>query len=341
MTDGVDEPVNGPANEPMKEGDRREERAILEALAALEAGEPRTAGGERAGEAEDAVAAADVRTYTELLGVLPRGLEPVTPSPEGRERLMAAVRAHRAGAGPAGAGIAGAGTAGGAADSGAGADSSPGTGAGPLPFRRPEPEPLPGEVRSDRRGAPRWLLPLAAALAALAFGLAGWLGVRVAEQEATIAELTEELSAAGERAELLERANADLASGREELRHQLTLATSLGMVACPLKPMDDDFPEVRGLLVMSPDGGPWLVSVHDLEPPPEGASYVLWFLGRDRPRRVGVLAPGPDRAAQISAETMPGHEAMTGVAVTLERTPRPERPSGPMLLFGDDRISII
>jgi anti-sigma-K factor RskA len=92
---------------------------------------------------------------------------------------------------------------------------------------------------------------------------------------------------------------------------------------------------------MSPDGGPWLVSVHDLEPAPEGAVYVLWFLGRDQPRRAGVLAPGPDRAAQMSAETMPGHEAMTGVAVTLETTPQTERPSGPMLLFGDQRISII
>lgn len=308
MTDGVDEPV--------KEGDRREEQAILEALAALEAGEPRAAEGERAGDGEGA-AAADVRAFTELLGLMPRGLEPVTPSPEVRERLMAAVRGGRTGAGPADGVAAG----------------------GPLPFRKPEPEP--GTAGPVGRTPPRWLLPLAAALAALAFGLAGWLGVRVAEQEATIAELTDELSAAGERAELLERANADLASAREKLRHELTLATTLGMVACPLKPMDDGFPEVRGLLVMSPDGGPWLVSVHDLEPAPEGASYVLWFLGRDRPRRAGVLAPGPDRAAQVSAETMPGHEAMTGVAVTLERTPRPESPSGPMLLFGDERIAII
>lgn len=292
MTDAVDDT-------------EREQRAAEDALAVLEGAEP--AAGETAAES---------RAYTELFGVLTYGLEPVAPSPQVRDRLLAALRG------------------GGAA---AGSDSDPA--AGPLPFRRSEADP----ADTARRGAgPRWALRLAAVLAALAFGLSGWLGLRVAEQRTTIAELTRELSAAGERSARLERANADLASVRDELSHQLTLATSLGMVACPLKPMDDEHPEVRGLLFMSPDGGPWLVSVHDLEPAPEGSSYVLWFLGNGHQhRRVGVLAPGPDRAAQISAETMPGHEGMTGVAVTLEPTPQPESPSGPMLLFGDERISII
>lgn len=309
MNDRVDEPLEGAV-------DDREERTILEALAALERGGPGAAGG--AASAAGGVVDEEARAYIELFGALPRGLEPVAPSAGARERLLSAVRT---------------GAAGGAAA------------AGPLPFRRPEADsggPAGARpARSAGRSAPRWALPLAAALAALAFGLAGWLGLRVAEQESTIAELTRELSAAGEQSASLERANADLALLRDELSRRLALATSVGMVACPLKPMDDEHPEAQGLLFMSPDGGPWLVSVHDLEPPPEGSSYVLWFLGRDRPHRVGVLAPGPDRAVQISAETMPGHETMTGVAVTLEKTPQAERPSGPMLLYGEERIAII
>ncbi len=285
----------------------REDRAVFEALAALAVVDPAGGGAAEpgAGEPDPAAAAAEARAYTEILGVLPRGLEPVAPSPEVRRRLMAAVRA----------------------------------GAGTLPFRRPAL--APATAGSAGPAAPRWPLALAAALAALALGLAGWLGLRVAGQAATIAELTGALSAAGERSARLEEANAELTSARAELSHRLALATSLGMVACPLKPMDDDHPEVRGLLFMSPGGGPWLVSVHDLEPAPEGAAYVLWFLGGGEPRRAGVLAPGPDRAAQMTAETMPGHEAMTGVALTLEPSPQAERPSGPMLLFGDQRISIL
>ena len=259
-----------------------EELAILDALAALEDGAP-AAGG-----------APESRAYVELLGLLPHGLEPVVPSPEVRNRVLAAVREHGRVADPA-----------------------------------------------DRRRAGRWALPLAAALAALGIGLAGWLSLRLGEREAMLAELNRDLAAAGERADRLERVNAELEASRRELTHRLALATSPGMVACPLKPMDREYPEAKGLLYLSPGGGPWLLSVHDLEPPPAGSVYVVWFMSADDPHHMGVLAPGPDRSVHIAADRMPEQESMTGVAVTLEPTAAVERPSGPMLLFGDQRISLL
>ena len=282
----------------------REELAILDTLEAL-------GGGEAA-----AGAGPESRADVELLGLLPYGLEPVVPSPELRSRVLAAVREH----GRAREGVA----------------DDPAAAPAPIPFRRPES----GTAAPPRRGG-RWALPLAAALAALGIGLAGWLSLRLGEREATIAALDRELAAAGERAGRLERINAELDAARRELSHRLALATSPGMVACPLKPMDREYPEVNGLLYLSPGGGPWLLSVHHLEPPPAGGVYVVWFLSGDAPHHMGVLAPGPDRSVHIAADRMPGQESMTGVAVTLEPTAAVERPTGPTLLFGDQRIDLL
>jgi anti-sigma-K factor RskA len=185
-------------------------------------------------------------------------------------------------------------------------------------------------------------MAVAAAIAAAAIGLAGWLGARVGEQGATIEALSAELAAAAERSSRLARENAELTAARGALAHQLSLATSPGMVACPLKPMDEDYPQVRGMLFLSPGGGPWLLSVQDLDPAPEGGVYVVWFMaGPDAPHPMGVLAPGPEGAVQLTAERMPGHESVTGVAVTLEQNAEVERPTGPMLLFGDRRIDLL
>lgn len=282
----------------------REERAILDALEALEGGEP-AAGAPGSG----------TRAYTELLGALGYAVEPVEPSPEVKRRLMAAVRERAR-----------------AADSApAGPEGEP----APTPLRRPAP------TAPSRPAASRWLLPLAAAVAALAIGLSGWLYLRLEEREATIARLSRELSVAGEQAGQLARVRQELEAARRELAGQLAMVTAPGMVYCPLKPMDDSQPQVRGLMVMTPGGGPWLVRVNDLAPAPEGSVYVLWFLGRDAPHRAGPLEPGADRAAQLTSSEMPRPKVMTGVAVTLETSVAVERPSGPMILFGDQRIDMI
>lgn len=280
-----------------------EEQAILDALEALEEGEPAGEGGRES------------RAYIELLGLLPHGLEPVVPSPEVKRRVMAAV-------GERGRGV-----------EDAAADPAV-AGREPIRFRRPVAAAPPPRTA-------RWPLPLAAAIAALAIGLAGWLSLRLGEQDRTIEALSADLAVESERRSRLERENAELAAARRELSHQLSLATSRGMVACPLKPMDREYPRVSGLLFMSPGGGPWLLSVHDLDPPPEGGVYVVWFLGGDAPHSMGVLAPGADRSVQLTAERMPGHESMTGVAVTLEPSAEAERPSGPTLLYGHEQIELL
>ena len=72
----------------MSNGDTTsEDRTILAAIEALERGIDASAGAPRGDEAAETLA----RLYTEVLGLLPYGLEPAEPSPEIRQRLMTSI----------------------------------------------------------------------------------------------------------------------------------------------------------------------------------------------------------------------------------------------------------
>ena len=100
------------------------------------------------------------------------------------------------------------------------------------------------------------------------------------------------------------------------------------------------------LLYMMHGDGHWYLRVHGLPPPPEGAVYVLWFLGEGGSHTSGgvvrmVAGEVPERAG-LSQGALPERPKMSrGVAVTVERTADVTEPAGPMVLFGDERMSLL
>lgn len=290
----------------MTDGHDHEPEAAIDLEAVLAAIAAREGGG--AGEScalADGVARADL----ELLGLLAYEAEPVEPSPALRRRVLAAIRGPAAG----------------------GSDSRPGGGA-VAPLDRPQ------------AGPARWWLGLAAGVALVAVLLAGWLSVRMAARTATIAGLERRLAAAERRADDLALAHGQLLARSRELAVQLAQVTAPGVEICPLRPMRGaPMPaEARALLFMAAADGVWYLRVHDLPEPPEGAVYVLWFLGEAGVATSGGVIPAGGVEVALRRGALPATGSMSrGVAMTVERDPEAPAPSGPMVLFGDEKLGLL
>jgi len=233
------------------------------------------------------------RLDVELLGSLPFALEPVEPRPELRAELLAAV------AGEGQSGVAS--------------------------FVRP-----PRERPLRRLG---WALPLAATLAVAGLALAGLLFGQLQAQKRTVADLQAEL-------ESVRGSITQVAALREtmlEAKRQLALVGTRGVEVCPLRPRDAG-PAAGvegpwGVLYVAPDHQHWYLSVHGLEPTPEGHAYQLWFVADGRPVSAGTFSVEPGDPVELSSETMPA--GTSAVLVTLEPTGGVAEPRGPEVLFGD------
>lgn len=274
----------------MTKRDELEERAAELALRRLHHDRPDRGGAEEAGLgaelADDPELRAEVRRYTDLLGLLPEALDERPPRPQVKERVLAAIR-------------------------GADADGNPD------PVNQ---HPVPAvPVAADRFRAPRWYGALAASLLLAVVALAlfsGWLYVRVSAQQATIDRLADEL----------------------------TLVATPGVEVCPLRPTaaEAPYPEARGLLFLSGLRDRWYVRVANVEPAPEGREYRLWFVLGDEYRPVGVLRPGGDATVTLSGSDLPPDDRMTAAVVTLEPAGHAaDHPTGPQVLFGDERMPMI
>jgi Anti-sigma-K factor rskA, C-terminal len=290
----------------MDERDERTEADALDIAKTLDAVAAR-----EAGSAGEACALADGldRADLELLGLLAAETSPVEPSPVLRARILSAVRA-------------------------AAAAERSGVPEAPSAVVRP--------VRSVRTA--RWWLPLAAGVALAALVTAGWQSLRLGEQRARVAELERRLVEVQRRADGLEQARADLSSRSHELAAQLARVTRPGVEVCPLRPMASPQvpPGAHALLFVSPADGVWYLRVRDLPPPPEGAVYVLWFLGEGgATTSAGAVRAAAEEGAALSGGALPGPHGMSrGVALTVESDPAAATPSGPMLLFGDQLMNL-
>ncbi len=254
------------------------------------------------------------REGLEILGLLPRALEPKAPSPDVKDRLMAEV----ARSGPA-------------VDAGAGADTPP---------ESNEPSPLFGTEAADAEPAggrgPRWLLPLAATIAFFALGVAAWQASSVAKLRATVERQAAELESA--RAEL---AGIEGAAEALAIAHaKLALLTTTGSEFCALKPgRDSRMQQARGTLVMHPSAEHWFMKVVGLDPSAEGYRYQLWYLTPEGP--VPAVSFGfADRATAVEVMPDKGGEGVEAVMITLEPVGS-EAPSSPALLYGDERMQIL
>lgn len=292
--------------------DDREIRSILEALEGAPAGEgPR---GEPDEESETLV-----RLYSEVLGLLPEELEPVTPSPEVKQRLMRAI-----GQGPAAA-------------------VPPRSPVEPLPGPRPV-RPASGPVTLPRQRARRWPIALAAAVAVLSLGFSAWLFFGLREQGETIARLTRELAAARSQAERAEAAQAQADRAFAELvtvREQLQLVTSPAVEVGAMRPAGSQplQPQARGVLFVAADRQHWYLCLEGLRPAEQGKAYVLWFVAGDNPVASGAFTASAEGPVELRDARMP--VGTNQVVVTLEDDPKAQKPGGPAILQAGAMVQIL
>lgn len=307
--------------------DDREERAILAALERLE-GDPAEGAATPGPRLSEAASEADLtlrRLSVETLGLLPWALEPEAPSAGARERLLAALPAAPA------------------------AEASVPVrpiGSARRPAEPAAPDPVPAPSRSAWAG---WL---AAALVVAALGLtgvAGWLWLELGEARESLAAARGALaeSEVG-RTELVER----LAAQETQLRRRagmekfLAAASTAGVKICPLRPVGDPalHPDAFAVLYMPPGSGMWYLVASNLAPGDRG-TYRVWLNTPDGPVPVGRLDAGEGAALefQLPPAIDARHELMLSIVVTLE----PEdgegsrTPAGPMVLFGDEKMTIL
>lgn len=264
------------------------------------------------------------RTYTELLGLIPRELSPATPSPEVKQRLMAAVSEPRA------------------PDADATADEgSPAGEIVPIHTRLPKGDAPTRAVadRAARRTSRRATsgdrfrsFLVAAVIAFMMVGVSGWFYLQLQQQREAVTQLQRELEATHLRVEGLTAGRRDLVASLRDMG----VMASEPVMWCPLRPAGGDSPQpdAHGSLLLAMQHGRWSVRIHNLEPAAVDKIYVLWFLDEDAPLKKVSLGRG-DRPVQISATGVP--DFMTAVVVTLEPSMDSAEPSGPRILYGHSR----
>ena len=308
----------------MNEDLSAEDRTILAALESLEAGggePPRP--GETAGEATEA-AETLTRLYTEVLGLVPYELEPAAPRPEVKARLLSAIHGDETLPG----------------DETQEMDPRPAPVPPPSSPARPAPVPAPaarGEMTSREAPVVRgvamsarrrsvWPMALAATLILALGALSGWLFLRQARMEETIASLERALHSQRQEAE---QSVAGMRAAMERMRVNFSLVTAPAVKVSPLRPVDPQSP-ARGILFVAADSQHWYLAVHDLPPAAPGRDYQLWWIAEEGTFSGGVFDPGAGEKVELYSETMPA--GTRDVLITLEPERGAPRPTGPEVL---------
>lgn len=285
----------------------REDRALQEVLAELDLAEPVSA----PGTGGDDRSQEDLRRlYRETLSLLAYDAEPVEPRPEVEDRLMAALDAHEASE------------------------------------ERTEPAPVPSG-RDDRRaptkaGGASWASLAAAVIALLALGLAGVLWVELDRSREALARLEQEQHELTARLEVGETLARD--AGRfEEL---IQVVSTPGVEICPLRPVGDAplAPGAFAVLYIPPGSRSLYLVASDLEPAGRGL-YKVWFNTPEGARPAGVIEVGEDGLGERTTLRIPPglmkEGPMLSVTVTLEQSPDVDAPTGPMVLYGEEKMQVL
>jgi uncharacterized coiled-coil protein SlyX len=285
-----------------------EDRTIL---AALE--EPET-GAFAATEADETLA----RLYTEVLGLVPYELEPAAPRPEVKSLLLSTIRGDETLPG----------------DETQEMEPRPALPAPPVPVPVPTPsrEMTSREVPAARgmamsaRRRSVWPMALAAALILALGGLCGWLFLRQAHMEETIASLERALATQRQDAE---QSVAGMQAAMERMRVNFALVTAPAVKVSPLRPVDPQS-QARGILFVAADNQHWYLTVHDLPPAPPDRDYQLWWVAAEGTFSGGVFDPGDGEKVELYSETMPA--GTRDVMITLEPARGGPKPTGPEVL---------
>jgi hypothetical protein len=271
------------------------------------------------------------RLYTELLGLIPQAIEPVTPSAQARAQLLAAIAAPAAAEGAQPAAAVREPWPSMAELRARSASASGPAGASESRFGRSQPP--------ATRGATHRLPWAVAAL--LAMALAGtflWFNGRLQETQLRAERLQSEVEHISEVRGSLDDAQARLAS----LADKFSLVTAQGVEICPIRPpraaqaaaADSS---AHGVMYMRQ--GHWYLKIEGLEAPPTGQVYQLWFVTDVGAFDGGTFETTAGSGVELGSPTMP--TGTTAVRVTLEPADGAEQPTGPTVLFGDQKMTLL
>lgn len=306
----------------MNEPSQREEQAILTLLESLEQGAGEASAPPAGAEGPDAEADRTLeRLYAEALGLLPFALAAEPPRPEVKQRLMARIAGEWAASGSAArpsAVVAIEERRQRSAERTAVADGAAGA---------PSP-------RASKRS---WWTAVAALFAAAALALAGWLYLELDRTQSTLATVEH---ARGALAETLATQEALLAD-RGQMGDLISLISTPGVEACSLRPVGEDpmAPEAHAILYLAPGDRDWYLVTSDLDLPQAGV-FKVWFYTPQGAVAAGVIDEHHQGRLRISAYRL-SIEGMQAVAVTLEPSADSPAPTGPMVLYGDERMAIL
>lgn len=195
-----------------------------------------------------------------------------------------------------------------------------------------------------RRG---WGLAASILIGLFGFGTAGWLHFERSKVEDELARVTREreqliTELRGREKELsAERAVRVGEVGRRN--EALSVVSSRGVAICPLRPVGATTtlqPDSFAMLYMAQTQKSWYVKASHLAPAPAGRTYRVWFETDHGSMLVGELRPAPDLDLQFEAAAFRA-VPMTGVKVTLEPMGQATEPTGPMVLFGSDKMMVL
>jgi hypothetical protein len=305
----------------------REDRIILAALETLGV-DLGTTDGDIVLPRGDETTETLTRLYVEALGLLTYSLAPAAPPPALRERLMAVVQGDET---QAVAPVAGAAAPAELPAAARAAGSAP-----PAPMAAIVP------IERGRRGAPRWLLALAATLAFAFAGLSAYLYSELLKQGQTIdtlsASLQAEQSEGGDVREQLVQMESQLG----EMRGSMALFTP-GVEVAPMRPVANSAAPVPesagGVLFIAADHQHWYLSVQGLEPV-GGRRYQLWFM-TDTGEAVsgGSFDARPGSPMNLTSKTMP--HGTRKILITLEPESGAPAPTGPRVLQAGQPVKVI
>lgn len=256
------------------------------------------------------------RLEVETLGLLAFGLEPVAPRPAARARLLAAV-----------------------ASSDAGSELAPVVNLAAVR----------GERTAASTGVARqsWGLAAAVVLGVVGLGGAAWSfseRSRFADELAQMRREHESLIATLQERDQQLAAEREVRLGELGRRNQaLQLVATRGVEVCPLRPVGVAAtlqPEAFAVLYMAPAQKSWYVKASQLAPAPAGRTYRVWFETDNGSVFAGDLRPAPDFDLQFEAAGFRSL-AMKGVKITLEPDGLGVEPTGPSVLFGADKMTVL
>jgi hypothetical protein len=196
-----------------------------------------------------------------------------------------------------------------------------------MPFWRP----TSARSASAPRRPNRWPLALAASLAFLALGVAGWMFYEMQRGQQTIATLRQQLAAQ----------RTGRAGDALDNREKLGLVTSPSALVAALRPdgQAPSQPYAHGMLFVAADHQHWYLALQGLRPVGSGKAYKLWFVADQGMVDAGSFTIDPKLPIELSSKQMPA--GTRAAIITLENDPKAPAPTGPPVLRAGPMAPII